>query len=265
MQDAHNHLQDKRLDGIRDAAVTQMRATGITCCVVNGTSPDDWPAVAALAKRYPDFVIPSFGLHPWKKPTSGWLETLVELLDTTPGACIGECGLDRWMRGYDMELQTDIFCSHLSLAAERNLPLSIHCLRAWGHLVELLESRPLPARGFLLHSYGGSAELVPRLARLGAYFSFSGHFLHPRKQAVRDAFQKVPTDRLLLETDAPDMLPPPPAVRFPLPENTNHPGNLTGIRHQAAKFLDISMTGENFWHFFEKDVDAGINDAIFDA
>lgn len=252
MFDAHNHLQDVRFDAIRDRVIAGMRDAGVRRCVVNGTCADDWPAVAELAGQHPDLVIPSFGLHPWRKPSHGWLEQLAGLLDTVPGACVGECGLDRWMEHCDAGLQEEVFLAQLRLAADRDLPLSIHCLKAWGRLVELLESNPLPKRGFLLHSYGGPQELVARLARLGAYFSFSGYFLHARKQKVREAFRKVPPDRLLFETDAPDMLPPETAVSHPLDGNLNHPGNLGAIAREASAFLDTASAGENFRRFFEE-------------
>ena len=144
-----------------------------------------------------------------------------------------------------------MFTTQLDLASQRNLPLSIHCLKAWGPLIEILESRPLPQRGFLMHSYSGSAELIPRLAKLGAYFSFSGYFLHPRKQNVRDAFSSVPLDRLLIETDAPDMLPPHDCVDHPLEKHLNHPANISKIYDEASKFLDLSGVPENFQRFFE--------------
>ena len=252
MTDAHNHLQDSRFDAIRDQVVAEMLESGITRCVVNGTCPDDWPKVAELAAQYPDLIIPSFGLHPWNKPISNWLEELTHFLDTTPNSCVGECGLDRWIEGYDMELQTEIFTAQLEIAAKRNLPLSIHCLKAWGTLIEILESHPLPARGFLLHSYGGSAELVPRLTKLGAYFSFSGYFLHPRKAKVIDAFRAVPTDRLLMETDAPDMLPPENVITHPLSEEINHPSNLKSILKHTSDELDNSLIDNNFNRLFEK-------------
>lgn len=251
MQDAHNHLQDIRFDGIRDGIVATMLRRGITRCVVNGTSPDDWGRVAGLAEQYPDLVIPSFGMHPWQKPPGDWAQQLLTYLDSFPHACIGECGLDRWIKGHDIELQTKVFSTQLKLAAKRNLPLSIHCLRAWGLLLEILESSPLPRRGFLLHSYAGSMELVPRLANLGAYFSFSGHFLHEHKQSLRETFAQIPGDRLLIETDAPDMLPPDALNKHPLPGKINHPANLPAIQNAAASFLDISMVAANFSRFFE--------------
>jgi TatD DNase family protein len=117
-------------------------------------------------------------------------------------------------------------------------------------LIEILESHPLPTRGFLLHSYAGSAELIPRLVKLGAYFSFSGSILKPHKRATREIFQQVPTDRLLIETDAPNMLPPDEMVQHPLPGKTNHPANLIPIHQQASHFLDTSLITNNFLRLF---------------
>ena len=228
-----------------------MIAHGVSRYVVNGTSPEDWPQVAQLAELYPELVIPSFGLHPWKTPSPNWQQQLTSYLDTVPHACIGECGLDRWIKGYDIELQREVFTAQLDLASQRNLPLSIHCLKAWGLLIEILESRPLPQRGFLLHSYSGSAELIPRLAELGAYFSFSGYFLHQRKQNVRDAFKSVPPDRLLIETDAPDMLPPKNGIDHPLENQLNHPANISKIHDEASAILELSSVPKNFQRFFE--------------
>ena len=252
MQDAHNHLQDQRFNNIREDLIETMLARGITRCVINGTSPGDWPLVADLAKLHPELIIPSFGLHPWQQPSPQWLEQLTSYLDTIHHACIGECGLDRWIKDYDIKSQQDIFVSQLQLATQRNLPLSIHCLKAWGLMLEILESQPLPERGFLLHSYSGSAELVPRLTALGAYFSFSGYFLHDRKQSIRNTFKTIPPERLLIETDAPSMLPPEHCIEYPLEHKINHPANISKIALEASKLMDTSQTKDNFKDFFER-------------
>src|ERR1044071_7049368 len=111
------------------------------------------------------------------------------------------------MKGFNEAQQEEVFVFQLGLAAERNVPLSIHCLQAWGPLVEILQRTPRPACGFLLHSYGGSGELIQPLAKLGAYFSCSGYFAHERNAEHRDDSIQGNLDRLLVETDAPDMLP----------------------------------------------------------
>jgi TatD DNase family protein len=64
--DVHNHLQDPRFLGRQSEIIETMKETGITGCVVTGTSETDWPEVARLADKFPDFISPAFGLHPWK-------------------------------------------------------------------------------------------------------------------------------------------------------------------------------------------------------
>jgi len=234
LYDAHNHLQDERLAPVLDELLKQLPEVNVGACVVNGTCEKDWPAVRSLAREH-DWIIPAFGLHPWyaKERSAGWFDSLRRLLDETPRATIGEIGLDRWMRDPDVADQEKVFVAQLQLAAERNAAASIHCLKAWGHLEELLKSHARPARGFLLHSFGGSREMAAVLTGLGGYFSISGYFAHERKAAQREVFRSISLDRLLLETDAPDMLPPKELIAHDLAE-MNDPRNLPRIYEFAA-------------------------------
>ena len=238
--DAHNHLQDDRFGGRHGELLAACARVGVRRMVVNGSCEADWPAVLALAGEHP-VVLPSFGYHPWYvgERTTGWLAALEDFLGRCPAA-VGEIGLDRWKPGLSYEGQEEVFVAQLRLAAERNLPVSIHCLQAWGRLVDLLRAGPRPARGFLLHSYGGSQELVGPLAELGAYFSFPGYFAHERKVRQRETFRRVPAERLLVETDAPDQLLPEALTEFPLVEAgagraLNHPANLGAVYRFVAE------------------------------
>lgn len=238
--DSHNHLQDPRL-GDPGPLIAAMKLAGITRCVVNATREADWQAVGNLADAEPGFVSPAFGIHPWQAHTAntGWQDRLASLLENYPQASIGECGLDQWISEPPMAIQRPVFIDHLRLASELDRPLTIHCLKAWGALFDAFSEAPPPAR-FLMHSFGGSIETARRLIPLGAYFSFSGHFLHPRKSAVIDVFRQLPPDRILLETDAPDMLPPPEIITHPLPANQNHPANLPAIGQALAAALGMA-------------------------
>ena len=177
--DSHNHLHDVRLAPYRAEIVAAIESDGWASAVVNGTREDDWEAVAGLAREF-EWVRPAFGLHPWYVAgrSPDWCERLIGQLDSFPGGSIGEIGLDRWVEGYDLEAQLEVFHAQLVLATERDLPATIHCLHAWGLLWEALSRGPVPRRGLLLHAYGGPAEMVGGFERLGAYFSFSGYFLH---------------------------------------------------------------------------------------
>ena len=235
--DAHNHVQDARFCGQQDELITDCVAVGLSRMVVNGTCESDWQTVAGLAKRH-DCVLPSFGLHPWfvHERSPEWLDKLGQQLDECPAA-VGEFGLDRWKPGLSYEGQEEVFTAQLCLAAERDLPASIHCLKTWGRLHELLRDGSLPKLNFLLHSYGGPAEMVKPLANLGAYFSFPGAFAHEHKNRQRDAFRQVPTDRLLIETDAPDQALPKNRVTHPLVQEVNHPANIIAVYEATAELL----------------------------
>lgn len=254
--DAHNHLQDARLAGPLDGIIKTCAAERISRMVVNGTREDDWPRVIELAKKFP-MVGPSFGLHPWftNQPSKQWRDRLLRHLDAMPSA-VGEIGIDRWMDGHDIERQEEIFRWQLAVAAERDLPVSIHCLKCWGKLDEILRDAELPQRGFLLHSYGGPAEMIDGFVKLGGYFSISGYFAHERKQRQRDAFKRVPLDRLLVETDAPDMLPPEELIAHGHAKSVNHPANLSRIYAFAANLRSVEpeefarQIAENFERLF---------------
>ena len=285
--DAHNHLHDAWFTPSRDRIFADLARVGVRSVVVNGTNEADWPEVAAIcaagviSKSAPSgsqlHLLPSFGLHPWNAGNRSprWQKNLLAHVTSHPGASIGEIGLDRWMldrarpddsrvaglRRAPLDEQIEVFRWQLALAAERNLPASIHCLDAFGPLLDVLRTAPLPSRGFLLHAYSGPAEMVPAFAKLGAFFSFNGAFLEPRKERLRQVFTVVPAGRVLVETDAPAMRLPLACERFPPLETpdralANHPANLAATYAALAETRAVplealsSMVAENFKNLF---------------
>ncbi len=254
--DSHNHLQDVRLDDKPDIIRT-MREAGVERCVANGTREADWEEVKRLAGAEPDFILPAYGVHPWQAHTAtdGWQDRLRGLLSSEPRATVGEIGLDQWITQPDIGVQMPVFLDQLEIAWEYDRTTTIHCLKAWDALFDAFSRQPPPSR-FLMHSFGGSIEIARRLIPLGAYFSFSGYFLQSRKAKVIEIFRQLPQDRILVETDAPDMLPPADLVTHPLPESRNHPANLASIARVLAGHLGIPaeelarLTGENFHRAF---------------
>lgn len=237
--DAHNHLHHGPLAGRADDLVAHAASVGVTHQVVNGMEEADWGAVADLARRHAG-VVPCFGLHPWwiARRSRNWRVTLERHLDAQPAA-IGECGLDAWIEPRDAQDQEAVLREHLAIARERRLPVMIHCLRAWDHLMAVLASEPPLPAGFLLHAYGGPPELICKLAEMGACFSFAPNALEGKRVRSRQALRCTPEDRLLLETDAPDMLAPPPHAPHALcdADGTLHntPANLAAWGIAAAE------------------------------
>lgn len=200
--DAHNHVQAFGSETELDAAMTAAAAAGVEAMACCGTSPLDWENVAAVSLKYKS-VIPFFGLHPWylKEGAPGWQETLAGLLARYP-AGVGEIGLDGGRNATGALRQEKAFIDQLRLAKELGRPSAVHCVRCWGRMLELLKL--VQPGAFMFHSYGGPAEMVPELAALGAYFSFSGAILDPKREKLRRALLAVPAERLLLETESPE-------------------------------------------------------------
>jgi TatD DNase family protein len=245
--DAHQHLHDSRLAPFREAILKELPGLGISGGIVNGTSETDWNAVEELCAQNSS-QHPAFGLHPWyvKGRSGEWEKTLAAFLDRHPEGSIGETGLDCWIEGHDIEDQKRVFIRQLEIARERNVAITVHCVRAHEPLRQALQKHAAPARGFLLHAWGGPADLTPFLLERGAHFSFPPYFLHPRKAPQRALFQSLPADRILVETDAPDLLPPADRNSYPLtsPETgqpVNHPANLVTAYETLATLRGESL------------------------
>lgn len=210
--DSHCHLDFEAFDADREAVVGRARAVGIAHVLVPGVSPDQWRRLRELRQRCPEVCV-AVGLHPWFIHE---VEALDDALASLDAACeaaeavaIGETGLDSLVAkrgGASLELQRRAFERHVLVAKEKQLPLILHIVRAHGAALTLLERMgPLP--GGVLHSYSGSAELVPRYARLGLSFGLSGAVTRPGVRRLREAAAVIPDEHLLLETDAPDQAP----------------------------------------------------------
>lgn len=222
LYDAHVHLADPVLDRDRDQIEADYETIGFKQAVVAGTCPDDWPRVFSLCNN-DSRLIAAIGLHPWQvnQAPSNWQQQFLQALDQGAQA-ISEIGLDKWIEDYDIERQQSAFCWQMAQAAKRNLPCSIHCLKAIGPLLESLRGIPLPARGIHIHAYNGPVELIPELIELGAYFSFNAGQLKAGNTKVATRIRAVPLERLLIETDAPDMLPPAELCTYELADQAGH-------------------------------------------
>ncbi|NCO33286.1 MAG: TatD family hydrolase [Armatimonadetes bacterium] len=206
--DCHVHLQEEVMEPVLDEVLLRARQGGVRRFVCHGTHEGDWERVLQLSRDSAD-IVPCFGLHPWyvNDRSDRWLSRLEVCLDAVPSA-IGEIGLDSWVEDRDEAAQEEVFRAQLHLAIQRGLPVMVHCVRAWGWLMDVLREVTTPAAGVLLHAYSGPADLVEPLTEMGAYFSFGGTVLKPGNTRLRAALLTVPPDRLLVEIDAPALLPP---------------------------------------------------------
>jgi len=235
--DSHCHLDLAPLQDDCPGLLERACRAGVHGFLLPAVAPAQWETLSLWPQKHPKCHI-ALGIHPSALQT---LETnsphlLLEFLETLlPYACaVGECGLDKPLeKVVCLEKQVQWFSAQMLLAKKHALPLVIHCKGAYGLLLELLRQHaPFPA-GFVLHSFGGSAELVEAFAKLGGYFSFSGNICRPHARKAVSALYQTPPERLLFETDSPFQSP------FPFHRQTNEPAFLTTIVHKASELLKI--------------------------
>jgi len=250
MFDAHCHLQDPRLDASLGDVMQRAKAAGVSRMVCCGTTASDWRKVALLCARHSELV-PAFGVHPWRVNgmSPSWFDTLTDMIASEPSATVGEIGLDYSILERDETLQEEVFCRQLQLAVALRRPAAIHCRKAWGSMMRILAGFGGLPEGFMVHSYSGSAELVAPLVKLGAYLSFSGSITRHRNTHGHAAAAAVPIDRLLIETDSPDLAP----VKDGSPrtgEELNEPANLIFILRTVARLRGVQENelAERTWN-----------------
>jgi TatD DNase family protein len=230
--DTHCHLQDPRFQGRLPGVLERARRAGVGPMVCCATREEDWDPVLDLARDHPE-VLPMLGQHPWfaDRARPGWEERLERRLGQAR-AGVGECGLDFAPGRPDRPVQEAVLVAQLRLARRLALPISLHCVRAWGRLTELLRREGVPS-ATVLHAFSGSAETARILQDLGLHLSFSAVLARPGATRVQAAAAAADPDRLLLETDAPDLAPP--GV-----QGDNEPAHLPRVAEAAARIRGVS-------------------------
>ncbi|HJW73771.1 MAG TPA: TatD family hydrolase [Geothrix sp.] len=187
--DAHSHLTN---------ASAQPPDHPIVVC---GTCETDWPIILDHAASNPN-MIPMLGQHPSRTaaPSPDWAARLEALL-RAHRAGVGECGLDFARKDTDRSLQVAAFRQQLRLAHALRRPVAMHCVQAWGLLLELLREEGVPPAGAMVHAYSGSLETARILGKQGVFASVSGDILKPGRTHLRQVVAGLDPDHLLVESD----------------------------------------------------------------
>ncbi|HTH14699.1 MAG TPA: TatD family hydrolase [Spirochaetia bacterium] len=240
--DTHCHLQASALKALGPGLWDRAATAGVRGFVVCSTEPGDWAGVGALADAHPG-VLPAFGVHPWYLPPGqgpqDWLGPLEALLKSRPGAWVGEIGLDR-TAGPPLELQEAAFAPQLDLAGRLGRPASLHCRRTWDRLGWHLGRRRYPEVPVVLHSFGGSVDVARQFLDHNAWFSFSGALTRTRNERLPEVVRFLPRDRVLIETDSPDLLPQ--NLWREDPNRPNEPSHLVEILGRLADLWGVDRT-----------------------
>ena len=246
--DSHLHLQDKRIMPRAAEIVRRAVKRGVVKMICNATSEDDWRDVLDLAEKH-DAVYPFLGIHPWCGDTvkKEWLDRLAITVRKN-SAGIGEIGLDRVCET-DFLQQVEIFLAQLELAKQQHCPVAIHCVKAWGRLVEILSDFQSQIPAIMIHGFAGSREIMERLTKMGIFISFSTQLAHPARKKLREVFLQTPLDRLLLETDSPnqfcaELIDADKQTALLKEKKINEPAIIPALYHYGAALRGIKL--DNF-------------------
>jgi len=140
----------------------------------------------------------SVGIHPWKAQQYIPIEKLNKLVNIRNLIAIGECGLDK-RKGPDLTVQFDVFKKQITLSENIQMPLIIHCVKAYSEIIKLRKDIK-PKQPWIFHGFNASKETMEQALQYGFYFSFGDALLKNNSKASQ-ALPFVPHNRLFLETD----------------------------------------------------------------
>ena len=206
--DTHAHYEVPAFDHDRDELLNRLHhECGVSCIVNPSMHLESAKACVRLAEQY-DFIYAAVGLHPnhVEKWDDSHIEQYRDMLRHPKVVAVGEIGLDYYRKQDNREWQNHVFAMQLELAKETNLPVIIHDREAHGDMYDHL--RHYRPEG-VMHCFSGSVELAKETLRLGMYIGLGGSVTFENAVRPVDVAQYVPLDRLVLETDAPYLIPTP--------------------------------------------------------
>jgi TatD DNase family protein len=252
--DSHCHLDFPQLAEQEDAVIARAHAAGVRVMQTICTKLTKAPDVLALAERHPSLVC-AMGVHPHHTASEGPSDpaALIELARHPKVTAIGETGLDYHYDYAPKDVQARSFRTHIEAARTTGLPLVVHTREADADTLAILEDEMAkgPFTG-VIHCYSSSRELGEKAIDLGLHLGIGGVLTFPRSTELRAIVRDLPLDRLILETDAPYLAPPPHRGR------TNEPAFIPLIAKVLAETKGETMaaveaaTTEAFFRLFPK-------------
>ncbi|AKR43445.1 DNAase [Methylophilus sp. TWE2] len=234
-----------------DQVLDTMRSNEVGHALCVSVTLDKFPEVLAIAEQHPN-IYASVGVHPdyedIQEPT---VEELVRLANHPRVVAIGETGLDYFRLTGDLEWQRHRFRTHIRAAKATGKPLIIHTRNAAEDTLRLMQEEGAAEVGGVMHCFTESWEVAQAAIEMGFYISFSGIVTFKNAQALKDVAQKVPLDKILVETDSPYLAP------IPFRGKTNQPAYVRHVAEEVARLRDVPLqqfmetTTANFFKLFK--------------
>ena len=235
--DSHAHLDGEKFADDRAAVVERALAAGVVKIITMGDSLESSARSVALTEEF-DPVYAAVGIHPEEAQpmTAATDEQIAAWTAQEKVVAIGEIGLDYyWEKDEEKRaLQRAIFVRQLDLARQLRLPVCIHDREAHGDMMKILKTEGRGLRG-VLHCYSGSWEMAAELLKGDWYFGIDGPLTYKNAAKLPEIVQRLPAERILVETDSPYLSP------MPFRGKRNEPAHVLYVAKKAAELRGESL------------------------
>lgn len=250
--DSHCHLNFPELKDNLVAIRASMAENGVNHALCISVTLPDFPQVLALAETYENFYA-SVGVHPdYENIEEPTIETLIRLAAHPKVIAIGETGLDYFRLTGDLTWQRERFRTHIRAAIATQKPLIIHTRNAAEDTLNIMREENVQKIGGVMHCFTENLDIALQAIDLGFYISLSGIVTFKNAAQVKEVAQKIPLERMLIETDSPYLAP------VPFRGKLNQPAYVKHVAEEIAKLRGISVeevgnaTTTNFFRLFFK-------------
>lgn len=250
--DSHCHLDFPDLKQNLGQVLSAMQTNDVGYALCVGVTLGKFPQILEIAETHPH-VFASVGVHPdYEDEGPIDVAELVRLASHTKVIAIGETGLDYFRLKGDLEWQRERFRAHIQAAITAGKPLIIHTREAAADTLRIMREEHAEKVGGVMHCFTESWEVAEQAMELGFYISFSGIVTFKNATALKDVAQKVPMERMLIETDSPYLAP------VPMRGKTNQPGYVRYVAQEIADLRGVpyetiaKATTQNFFRLFRQ-------------
>jgi TatD DNase family protein len=249
--DSHCHINFPELAANMGGVLAQMRENEVVRALCVSVNLADFPQVLALAEQHPH-IYASVGVHPdYEGVEEPDVPRLVELAHHPKVIAIGETGLDYFRLKGDLEWQRERFRTHIRAAIESHKPLIIHTREAAADTLRIMAEENASKASGVMHCFTETWEVAEAALAMGFYISFSGIVTFKNAKQLKEVAQRVPLERILIETDAPYLAPVPHRGKL------NQPAYVKHVAEEIAVLRNIGLdevgqrTTENFERLFK--------------
>ena len=234
--DTHAHLQLEHFDADREEVIRRAAEAGVEMIICVSTDVASSRQAIALAEKHPG-IFAAVGIHPNDCGAAAGKDfvEIAELARHPKVVAIGEIGLDYYWKHVDPATQARAFVKQLELAWQIDKPVIIHNREAGEDILATLQGAGLTRLRGVFHCFSENAEYAERVLALGCHISFTGNLTY-KKSPLPAIAEKIPLERLLLETDCPFMAP------MPHRGKRNEPAFTAAIAAQLAALKNIETS-----------------------